>query len=299
MKKALLLLTLLYISLAGRSQCADPANIYQFEYNEKSYQVVKEELNWADAAACANELGGYLVEINNQQEQEAILDSILNGAGVATDYVAIFNGGDIAYVWTGATDQSDEGQWIWDGNNNNEGDLFWSGQGANGDNDGAIENTAYVNWGGSGAGTIMEPDDYGSQGQDYAAIGLTGWPSGTTALGDAGEWNDIIGTSEIYFVVEYDLLLSNGGTNRISPESNRSDAQFIRLYPNPASDILFLDAGNLTLGDIRSIDIYSITGSLIQSTPETPISLEGYESGMYMVRVTTSSRVFLEKILIR
>lgn len=212
------------------AQCASPANIYSFSYNNKSYEIIKELKSWADAAACAVERGGYLVEINDLNEQLAIFDQIVNGAGISPTYTSIANGGGIAYVWIGATDQLTEGQWMWDGKNSNNGTLFWTGQGANGANNGTAVGGAYYNWGGTSTGLPKEPDNFGS-GQHHAAIGLTGWPSGTTMLGVAGEWNDIIGSSLLYFVVE---LESGTGIN----DNNKHKSWY--CYPNPVSEYLSL-----------------------------------------------------------
>ncbi len=79
---------------------------------------------------------------------------------------------------------------------------FWTRQGSNGAGNGSAVNGAYNNCGGSSTGIPKEPDNFGSS-QHHAAIGLTGWLSGKTMLGVAGEWNDIIGSSSLYFVIEF------------------------------------------------------------------------------------------------
>ena len=53
MKRLILFGITLLPCIYGYNQCADPANIYKFEFNGKKYEVVKEELSWADAAACS------------------------------------------------------------------------------------------------------------------------------------------------------------------------------------------------------------------------------------------------------
>ena len=53
-----------------------------------------------------------------------------------------------------------------------------------------------------------EPDDYpgpenGYQGQDHAAIGLSGWPVWAPGnFGNSGEWNDLHGDNTLAYVME-------------------------------------------------------------------------------------------------
>ena len=120
------------------------------------------------------------------------------------DYTAVVDGGGIAYVWIGASDQHTEGAWLWDGDGDNSGINFWNGQGAAGLNDGSPVDELYNNWGGSSSGSPKEPDDFGD-GQDGAAIGLAKWPAGIDfTLGIASEWNDISLDNSLYFVIEFD-----------------------------------------------------------------------------------------------
>ena len=67
-------------SFMAIGQCADTSNIYAFKYNSKTYEVVKENKSWVDAAACAVQKGGILTEINDSAEQNAIYDELNNNA---------------------------------------------------------------------------------------------------------------------------------------------------------------------------------------------------------------------------
>jgi hypothetical protein len=265
------------------SQCANPENIYTFTYNEKTYEVVKEKKNWVASAACAVERGGHLVEINNVNEQNAIYDAIINGAGVQPNYTQIANGGNIAYVWIGATDQAAEGVWLWDGNNNGEGIHFWSGQGANGTNNGETIGNAYTNWGGTGNGTANEPDNW--SGQNHAAIGLQNWPASTGHLGSAGEWNDIIGSSQLYFVIE-------GST--ISSAHVNTPLERLTLYPNPTSGIVKVSI------DYCLAEVFDITGILLKqfSSNET-IDLSNLAKSTYFIRVTNKVYSETKKVVLQ
>ena len=59
-------------------QCANSSNIYSFVYNGKTYEIIKENKTWADAASWAVERGGILTEINNVSEQNAIYTELIS-----------------------------------------------------------------------------------------------------------------------------------------------------------------------------------------------------------------------------
>ena len=289
MKKSLLLLpAIVMLALHSFAQCADSTNIYGFSYAGKYYEVVMEMKNWHDAAACAVERGGYLVEINDADEQNAVYDAIINGAGVSPTYTSVPNGGGIAYVWTGATDQHTEGVWLWDGNNDNTGTNFWTGQGSNGSGNGAPVGDAYYNWGGTSTGTPKEPDNWGA-GQHHAAIGLAGWPAGTTMLGIPGEWNDIIGSSALYFVIEYD---EGVGILESRPENK------FRVFPNPTKGEIQIYGREA----ICSIQIANILGEIVYSNYKQgltgAIDLGAFKQGVYFVKIDSGSKHYIQKILL-
>ena len=287
MKKVFWLLTaLLSCPFALYTQCADPSNIYTFVHAGHTYEVVREMKNWSDAAACAVERGGYLTEINDMAEQNALFDAILNGAGVSPTYTIVPNGGGIAYVWIGATDKHTEGQWLWDGDNDQQGTLFWIGQGSNGSGNGTPVGGAYVNWGGSSTGTPKEPDNYGS-GQHYAAMGLTGWPSGSTSLGIAGEWNDITGTNLLYFVIEKETGV---GSTELKPESN------LIVVPGPERGIVCL----LIPGGKAEVEIRSLSGVSIfreKDFHSRVVNLSKHAAGVYVSRVFDGKNFLTRKFV--
>lgn len=176
----------------------------RFNHDDKTYEIVEQKMNWENAAKYAREKGGYLVEINSQSEQDALYKELITDGKVPANYTAVNDGGGIAYVWIGGNDISDEGIWLWDGNNDGQSIKFWTGQGANGTGNGASWDNNYQNWGGKAKqGSANEPDDFMGQ-QDAAAIALDAWPKGAGFLGSKGEWNDINDKNELYFVIEYD-----------------------------------------------------------------------------------------------
>lgn len=264
------------------SQCANNSNIYSFSFNGKNYEVVREMKLWTDAAACAVERGGYLVEINDVNEQAAVYTAILN-AGISPTYTSVAMGGGIAYVWIGATDQLTEGTWIWDGNNDNVGTNFWTGQGFAGTGDGVSINGNYNNWGGKSTGISKEPDNFRSE-QHHAAIGLAGWPSGTTMFGSAGEWNDINGSNLLYYVIEKN---STTFFSRINQKSN------IAIYPNPATNKIYIEGLKFTNG--TKFKIVDITGKIVFNDVmnDNQIQVESLKKGIYFLKIDSEFNSYL------
>jgi len=270
------------------AQCADEDNILEFQFDGKKYEFVLESKSWSDAAACAVERGGYLVEINSAEEQAAIINYILN-SGVPTNYSPVIDGGGDSYVWIGATDRQSEGNWIWDGKNLGQGTLFWTGHGAAGENNGHTVNDSYVNWGGKSTGTINEPDNYEGT-QNAAAIGLTGWPVGMNFLGIAGEWNDINVNNQIYFVIEYEK--STGIIDKKASEVN------IIGSPNPVADFFSIHNTN----EINSISVYSVTGEKIEeissiNAQSFTLDFSNYSIGIYFLSIVKDNEIETIKIV--
>jgi hypothetical protein len=258
------------------SQCANEVNVYHFTYDGRNYEIIKELKSWADAAACAVERGGKLVEINDLYEQTAVYNA-LSVSGISTTYSPVTDGGGTSYVWIGGTDNVTEGTWIWDGTNDGSGTNFWTGQGAAGANNGVAVGGAYVNWGGASTAVYKEPDDYGSA-QDAAAMALTGWPSGTTSLGIAGEWNDISMSNAIYFIVEY-------SSSSINKSNNENNSSFV-VSPNPCTNYLSISGTD----EIVNLKIFDVKGLLIRDqkkafVPEAKIKVDSLNAGTYFLLI--------------
>lgn len=272
---SLMLSTILFGSVESFAQCASESNVYSFSHGQKQYEVVKQMMNWNDASACAVSRGGRLVEINDNDEQAAIYDAIINGAGVSPTYTNIANGGGIAYVWIGATDQAMEGTWLWDGKNQNSGTNFWLGQGNNGSGDGVSIDDLYHNWGGKSTSLPKEPDNFGT-GQHHGAIALSGWPSGSTLLGIPGEWNDIIGSSQLYYVIEKETLTGLG----VNEES-----EVFKLFTSETTGNLFIEGSKLKTGS--KFIIYDLMGNVIIKDAifnKNEINVQSLAQGLYLLK---------------
>jgi len=143
--------------------------------NNSSYQVIEQAASYSEAKDYAESIGGHLVIINDADENDLVYDLLVN-ANITTTAA---DGGDAIYAWIGASDELNEGTWLW----------------ANGE---PIEQ-ANAQWGSGG----VEPDDFthssvSPTGQDYAAMALSSWP-----YGSPGEWNDISGQNQLAYVIEF------------------------------------------------------------------------------------------------
>jgi hypothetical protein len=293
MKKfyTILLITVFALaSFVSYSQCAGSSNIFTFNYQGKKYEIVKENKSWTAAAACAVERGGYLVEINDIDEQDTIMNAIFKGALISKTYTTVADGGGTAYIWIGATDKKTEGAWIWDGNNDSAGINFWNGQGAAGAGGGTAVSGKYNNWGGKSKGTPNEPDDYGSS-QDGGAIALDGWPLGTEILGVEGEWNDINLTNTIYYIIEYNQA---NGINQ-----NSSDHSGIFIYPNPAANSLQLKLNQIQENSLK-ITIFDMLGKTVMEISDNNPSKNSFtknidtstlQNGTYFLLVESDGKI--------
>lgn len=268
---------------------------YSFEYDGKKYEIVELESSWTEAASYAKEHGGYLAQIDSQEEQDTIYSAIMNN--ISSTYAVVMDGGGVAYIWIGGSDINNEGTWIWDGTNTGDGSIFWKGQGSAGSGDGQSVDGSFYNWGGkSQYGSPKEPDNYNSN-QHAAAIALEPWPKNMGILGVAGEWNDLSISNQLFFVVEYDLEM---GVNSIIENDQESCAR-----PNPTNDnyteITFYAN---TLG-IAELIITEINGKIIsKSTKHSTlgenyfvVELNNLASSFYNYHITLNDKIFIGKII--
>ena len=264
LKILVLIAKILIYSCSVMGQCADTSNIYSFVHNGKTYEVIKENKTWGDATACAVERGGVLTEINDSSEQNAIFTELNLNAGINVNNTIAPDGGGGSYVWIGGNDLSVEGNWVWDGDNNNNGTQFWLGT-STGNPIGGL----YNNWG-------NEPDDFG--GQDALGLSLNGWPFGVS-----GQWNDVDHLNTLYFVVELSIVLEIEGTDI----SNK-----ISIYPNPVIDFLTIEVDGI---DLRNISILNSYGQEIKIIPvednivSKTIDLSSLNKGIYFIKISSQN----------
>lgn len=68
----------------------------------------------------------------------------------------------------------------------------------------------------------------------------------------------------------------------------------IKLYPNPTSGRVVIESDTL-----QKVEIYSLTGILMETTTDNQIDLSGYAKGIYLVKITTDKGIALKKIIFK
>lgn len=274
LKIIILSINLFFWIYSASGQCATNSNIYSFVHNGKSYEIVKENKTWINSAACAVQRGGILAEINDINEQNEIFNQLNSNAGINVNNTTAADGGGASYVWIGGNDLSVEGNWIWDGDNDNIGTQFWMG-----DLNGSAIGGLYNNWG-------NEPDDY--FGQDALGLALTNWP-----LGVAGEWNDVAHTNTLYFIIEYSTLLS---TEDLELEN------IIDLYPNPVLNYLTIKTNEFSLKNIAILNSLGQEIKVIdfrENSNLENIDLSALNVGIYYVKIRSDENQTIIKKLVK
>jgi hypothetical protein len=273
----MILIFIVLLPFTGSPQCSPlPANIVSFTYNGNNYEIIKEKLNWVNAAGCAVYRGGKLAEINSLQEQDSLFFRV-GTAGIIASNTTAPDGGGAAYLWIGGNDLATEGTWVWDGDNTGNSVPFYQGTYPTGTAVGGLFN----NWG-------NEPDNFNGI-QDGLGFAFTAWP-----LGVAGEWNDLNVANQLYFIIEYDNTssINENGTTAIS------------VFPNPCTDFITISLQGLIKGSWK-VQISNTAGQVLISqkmcNSNERITLESLPgSGIYYVQVTDDGgNLVLKQKLIR
>lgn len=269
MKRKLIIAVIFLTGIKMQSQCVNNlANIYSFTINNTPYEIIKENQSWVNAAACAVSRGGKLAEINSLAEQNGVFAQ-LNQAGINGANTIAPDGGNGSYVWLGGIDIASEGYWFWDGGNMGSFNQFWMGNAS-----GSAVNGSYTNWG-------NEPDDW--NGQDGLGMAFTNWP-----LGVAGQWNDVDENNQLYYIIEYPIMISTS-------LSELKTTNF-SIYPNPVDDYISVN----TFGTIQeAYKIINQSGRVViegeLNTNETIIQLNQLQTGLYIIILGRENYRFLKK----
>lgn len=149
----------LALTACSMSAKAELAVLDTVLWGDSTYLLI-EAGSWDDSEARAIELGGHLVTISDEQEN----DFIYNYWGFYGSSTA-FNA---SYLWTGMNDAKDEGVFVWSSGENVGYTNFNPGE-PNGD---IREN--YVHFWTTGASAGTWNDLLGSRGDNYGNVGING-----------------------------------------------------------------------------------------------------------------------------
>jgi uncharacterized repeat protein (TIGR01451 family) len=69
--------------------------------------------------------------------------------------------------------------------------------------------------------------------------------------------------------------------------------QNIKVYPNPTSGLLVIETDAL-----QKVEIYTISGVLIETTDKNQINLSHYSKGIYLVKISTDKGIALKKVIL-
>ena len=98
------------------------------------------------------------------------------------------------------------------------------------------------------------------------------------------------GSEAIYF-----LNITNNGSGQFVGIESATNATTLNVYPNPVIDELRVECGEA----IRNIEVLDVTGRTVYSTGncDGTIDTDGWQSGMYIIRVTTDNGMSVQKFV--
>lgn len=111
-------------------------------------------------------------------------------------------------------------------------------------------------------------------------------------------------TNPVVYTVTAEDLTTKQWTVKVTKQSNVSVenpalANSISVYPNPAVNVLHIDANQFT-GVVTTITLTTLQGQVIQteavSSKVSDVSLNGLQSGIYLVQIHTNEGVITKKI---
>jgi len=210
------------------------------------YEYIETPMSWSDAEDFAEQKGGHIAIINSYQENYFVKNISLSANTSAAD------GGGSTYVWLGATDEENEGEWKWVDNSSVEPRRF----------------TNRTMWGSGLAFNEgeSEPDNFNNN-QHCMALSQGNWPLNATraeAFGLSGQWNDINCDNKLAFVIEYEAASKLDGTKFVIPNLFYEDKSYLAEFEATSCETLCFKLTNAEPSSRNvSINAPRVSGSSI------------------------------------
>ncbi len=124
------------------------------------------------------------------------------------------------------------------------------------------------------------------------SMAMLGFDQQPIINGDFIKWGDISCATEI---AQWTYVW----TQPVQPVSvydnvNELEAATLSVYPNPATDRLYVDVENL-----QRVEIYDMAGRIVLTSVASVIDLNGVEAGIYFVTVRTENAVKTAKLVVK
>lgn len=110
------------------------------------------------------------------------------------------------------------------------------------------------------------------------------------------------------YVWKVRTICADGLVSDFSPEQNfttlplregeLSATAVVTIYPNPASDVVYIQSDN---AEIKSVTFFDMSGQLVLSTTadvSEGINTSSLTAGMYLIRIETNNEVINQQLII-
>ncbi|MFZ6052500.1 choice-of-anchor J domain-containing protein [Halocola ammonii] len=129
-----------------------------------------------------------------------------------------------------------------------------------------------------------------------------------TQTGEIDPSNSEIGSYDVSYFIEEDSLCFDGQTNTIIIDAcagleEYSESSSVRVYPNPAEDIIRVDLRNIHFTSDVKLELLDVAGKVLKTERvDKPVvvvlEIEDVNTGLYLIRISTGEQVITRRIVV-